>query len=265
MFCLPKAGFQFFICAISLSVSAEAGLMFSDSFVAPNGRLLNNHFPTVGSKWNVTSGTTRLAIQGDAVDTTTTPAAMTLAFSNFSQSLGSGETLTLSFNTANPTSGKFFTKGWAGISLYTGGSSGTEQFFFGSVATHEKWGISGAAVGGIPQLFDTINSAAQSVSFSYVYDTGAWSYTVGGQTKTGTASSGMAFNTIRIGAGEWDFNYADIKVLDIQATSSTVAPVPEPASCVMALLGVVYGGYSRLRTRKRQAVAACPEATECSA
>jgi hypothetical protein len=237
---------------LSLQTITEAEWVFQDDFSAPNGTLLNGSTPDVGSDWDVTSGAAQLIISNSAVDTSfvTAPATYTFAFGNFTRALGSGETLTFTFTTANPANNNFFTSGWAGLSLYTGGSGGTEQFFLGSVGLEPYWGIDGAASGG-KQVFTNITSAAQSVTFTYVYDTGAWNYAIGANTMSGVTTSNLAFNTLRIGA---DFSdTASIKVEGVGVEFSTTAAVPEPSTYLAGICLAAIGAIQWMR-RRRQAV-----------
>ncbi len=230
----------------------KAEWVFQDDFSATNGTLLNGSTPDVGSNWNVTSGAAQLIISNSAVDTSfvTAPATYTFAFGDFTRALSSGETLTFTFTTGNPANNNFFTTGWAGLSLYTGGSGGTEQFFLGSVGLEPYWGIDGAAAGG-KQWFTNIASAAQSVTFTYVYDTGAWNYAIGANTMSGVTTSNLAFNTLRIGA---DFSdTASIKVEGVGVEFSTTAAVPEPSTYLAGICLAAIGTIQWMR-RRRQAV-----------
>jgi len=231
----------------------KAEWVFQDDFSSPNGTLLNGSAPDVGSNWNVTSGAAQLSISNSAVDTSfvTAPATYTFAFGNFTRALGSGETLNFTFTTGNPANNNFFTTGWAGLSLYTGGSGGTEQFFLGSVGLEPYWGIDGAAAGG-KQVFTNITSASQSVSFTYVYNTGAWSYAIGANTMSGVTTSNLAFNTLRIGADFQDI--ASIKVEDVQVQFTTGgAAVPEPSTYLAGVCLAAIGLTQWLRRRQRAA------------
>jgi hypothetical protein len=235
---------------VSFVLGARAELIFSDDFSAPNGTLLNGSTPDVGSNWDVTSGASQLIISNSAVDTSfvTAPSTLTLAFGAFTRALTSGETLTFTFNTANPANNTFFTTGWAGLSLYTGGANGTEQFFLGSIGDEPYWGIDAAASGG-KQWFTNITSAAQAVSFTYAYDTGAWFYSVGTNSMSGVTTTQLAFDTVRIGADYSDL--ASIKVENVQVSVSGGAAVPEPSTYLAGGLLAAIGVLQWVRRRQR--------------
>ena len=236
------------IALLASQVVSQGELIFSDDFSAPNGTLLDGSTPDVGSNWDVTGGAAQLTISNSAVDTSFVSGSMTFAFGDFTRALTNGETLNFSFNTGVSASNNFFTTGWAGLSLYTGGSGGTEQFFLGSVGLEPYWGIDGAAAGG-KQVFSNITSATQSVNFTYAYDTGAWFYSIGTNSMSGVTSSNLAFDTLRIGA---DFNnLASIKVEDVQVSVTSGAAVPEPSTYLAGGLLAAIGVLQWVRRRQR--------------
>jgi hypothetical protein len=238
------------IALLSFGLGARAEWVFQDDFSATNGTLLNGSTPDVGANWNVTSGAAQLIISNSAVDTSFVSGSMTFAFGAFTRALTNSETLTFSFNTGISASNNFLSSGWAGLSLYTGGSGGTEQFFLGSVGLEPYWGIDGAAAGG-KQVFSNISSAAQSVTFTYAYDSGAWVYTVGTNTMSGVTSSNLAFNTLRIGS---DFNnLSSIKVEDVAVQFSATSAVPEPSTYLAGGLVAAIGVLQWMRRRQRTA------------
>jgi hypothetical protein len=238
------------VALFAFQASSQAEWVFQDDFSASNGTLLNGSTPDVGSNWNVTSGAAQLTISNSAVDTSFVSGSMTFAFGAFTRALTSGETLTFSFNTGTSANNNFLTTGWAGLSLYTGGSGGTEQFFLGSVGLQPYWGIDGAAAGG-KQVFSNITSAAQSVTFTYAYDSGAWVYTVGANTMSGVTSSNLAFNTLRIGADFSDLS--SIKVEDVAVQFSATSAVPEPSTYAAGGLLAAIGAFQWMRRRQRAA------------
>lgn len=238
---------------LSLQTITEAEWVFQDDFSASNGTLLNGSTPDVGSSWNVTSGASQLTISNSAVDTSFVSGVMTFAFGDFTRALSAGETLTFTFTTGNPANNNFFTTGWAGLSLYTGGSGGTEQFFLGSVGLQPYWGIDGAAAGG-KQVFSNITSAAQSVTFTYAYDSGAWVYTVGANTMSGVTSSNLAFNTLRIGADFSDLSSIKVEDVAVQFSATSVtSAVPEPSTYAAGGLLAAIGAFQWMRRRQRAA------------
>ena len=229
--------------ALVIPATTYAQVVFDDTFIAADGTLLQGRSPQTGAAWNVSAGASQLSISGGAVDTSAVTPGMTLAFAGFTQALSSGEVLTITFNTQNPASGNFATLGWSGISLYTGGSNGDERFFFGSPGEVPSWGIHGSAVE--RTAMSSVTAAAQSVSFTYNYDTGAWFYSVGTNNLSGTALAGLNLDTLRIGA-DID-NFSDINVSDIRVEFTAV---PEPSTYALFGMGAVVAGYLRWRQRR---------------
>lgn len=146
--------------------------------------------------------------------------------------LGSGQVLTLSYNGVGfggawPNSG-----GYAGVSLYTGytgtAGSGSEQEFVGEPNGANQWGVDGATTGNHNTGSTNIPAVA---TFTYVYDTGAWTFTTsGGGSLSGTAVAHQAFNAARIANG----NGADIDlnnlVVDISAIATPFFAAATPAN-----------------------------------
>lgn len=234
-------GLAVMLSAVRASAYAPPDIVFLDTFDAPNGTSLNGRTPTIGSgTWSVTSGSP--TINNGSVDTSSST-AYTFAFGTFTQALTTDGDLTLDFSTLAPSDGHFLgTSGFAGISLFAGN---TEEVFLGLPGLTGYWGISGAAVVGGAQTLPGVTSAAESADYDYAFDTGAWSFTVGGQTVTGQATPGLAFNQLRIG-GDYN-NISSINVAGgIQVTAS-YPPVPEPTPLALAGLG---GLALLLRKRK---------------
>lgn len=222
------------VCAAVLFLSANissATIIFSDSFSAANGTMLGSY-----NGWNVTSGD--VAIQGGTVDTSLSNTFLinTQAFHTF-QTLTAGSILTLNFTTLAPSSGNFFSGGWAGISLFSGAN---ENFFLGN-ASSPGWALidygntlNNAKVSGVGT---NPSNASQAVQFTYSFDTGAWSYNVGGHTLNGTSASGLAINAVRIGADH--SNISDINVNNITVSTASASAVPEPGTMMLMGSGVL--------------------------
>ncbi len=177
------------------------------------GDLYNGYFFDESS-WDITSG--QLIFSGNSVSTEGNN-DMTLAFIGFNESLVTGKKLTLNFSFGNVIN--FATTGWAGVSLYTGGSSGTEQVFIGSLGNKANWGIGGATLDSEVSFSKT--SPSVDVEFTYVYHSGAWILTVDGEQQSGTMDANLAFNTLRIGADV--NNNADIAIVNVSGAIADVA------------------------------------------
>ena len=241
-----------FVTLLISVLSASGTDVFRDNFTAATGTLLNGRTPEVGGVWNVTTGAASLTITDNAVDTSVVSLSEALAYGGFTSTLSTGQVLTLRFSTAAPASTGFLgTGGWGGVTLYSGGSGGTEQFFLGkpSGSGYANWGITGAAVGWNAWTFSQSLTNAESVVFTYDYDTGAWTYSVGSASTGGTAASHMAFDTVRIASGT-DQGQTAIKVQDV-----SVGVVPEPSSFVLLALGGLGIGACLYRRKRRFAVA----------
>ncbi len=210
--------------ARSFTVYASAATVFQDDFAAANGTALSGRTPTVGSgTWSVTSGGP--TIQNGSLNTYSSGSAtMTTALGTYSTTLGAGKILDVTFATLDPSPGVFFNAGWTGISLFSGA---TEQLYLGNSSS--QWGITGAALSNIAQTVTPSQTVAQTVHFTYVYDTGAWTYQVGAaNVLSGTATNNLALSAVRIGAGNSGSTYANINVdsikiaVGVAGTSQTV-------------------------------------------
>jgi hypothetical protein len=204
----------------------RADIIFRDTFGATDGTSLNGWTPQVGvGTW---SANPAQQINDGSVDTSS-DASMSLAFGTFTRNLGAGETLQLSFSTIAPANNNFLSNnGWAGISLHTDDGTNNEKCFLGDISGQDiHWGI----VVKQPSesiRYTSITGAAQTVNFSYAYDTGAWSYQIGADILSGVTTTNIALSRVRIGAD--NFNITDINVSDI-----TLSTIPEPSSGVLVL------------------------------
>ena len=221
---------------LAITNAHSAVTVFSDDF-SDDGNL-NGQTPGVGEAWSVTAGS--MTSSGGVMDTANTGGGqMKLAYAEFENnlSLGGGEMITLRFVTVN-TSGTF--QDWAGISLYEGN---TERFFMGLPGSSVNWGIDNTGLGG-PAQYTTLPGAAQDVTFTYAYDSGAWTYDVGAQSLSGNGLANLALDKIRIGVD----SDADIAVTSITAQFSDGSAVPEPTT--LGFIGVALVGLCGLGRRK---------------
>jgi|GEM_PF-852350 len=162
-----------------------------------------------------------------------TVGAARLVFGAFTSALGPGQEITLSykvldFGPAFPNSG-----GFAGVSLYTGYSSysnnvvGNEEEFTGEPDNGNQWGLDGTTTGRFGTGGNTNTPA--TASFTYVYNTGAWTFTTsGGVNLSGIGVANQAFNAIRIANGSG----ADI---DLNNLSVVISPATQVSGPWMAL------------------------------
>jgi hypothetical protein len=200
----------------------RGAVVFSDTFSQAPGTVLNGTAADVGGTWNETSGTSLAISAENSLDTS---GAARFLFNNFTGTLGAGQVLTLSFDTVIPAPA--LNGGWAGVSLFSGyvsGSSpGAERMFAGNPSAG-FWGTDGS----IGRHFGTDNALSNHITLTYVYDTGAWSFTSAGFASSGSGPANLALNALRIANG----NGADINVdnltVDISQASvfSFFAPTP---------------------------------------
>jgi hypothetical protein len=220
------------VSALAANVANAQSTVFLDTFSQPGAPIVGST-ADIGGTWTG-SGTANTTWDISAGGTADTSGNGRLVFDNFTASLGAGEVLTLSYDTALQSNGAGLNGGWAGVSLYTGGSGGTEQMFLGEVTSYD-WGKDGSAIGG--QQFGTDNTMANHLTITYAYDTGAWTFTSDNSTLSGIGTAGLALDELRIGNGGG---------ADINLDNLTVTIVPEPAS--LALLGI--GGLGLVLYRR---------------
>jgi len=205
--------------------SARATTVFFDDFSEPANTPIFGKPADIGSSW-YGFGTPPSVDAGGAFDTT---GAARNAFADFTDALGPGQSISLSFDSLPMASGPLFASGVAGISLYFGP---TEGVFVGDTFYGNTWGVDESAVGG-PHLTDSPVRTA-SVLFTYVYDTGEWSLTVNnGSTFTlsGVGQAQEPFDNLRVANDMGgDFRVDNIKV--------DISPVPEVSSLVFLIAGL---------------------------
>jgi hypothetical protein len=196
--------------------------------------------PIVGTTWVGTdSGATFQYGANSAGNIETTPysiytdGSQCAIYSGLTSALGSGKILTVSYNLIdfganwNTNSG-----GYAGVSLYTGytgiAGSGSEEEFIGEPSGANQIGLDGATTGNRVNGNTTVPTM---VTFTYVYDTGAWTFTsTGGINLSGTGTAQQAFNAVRIangGGADIDLNSL---VVDISAVATPYFAAVSPAN-----------------------------------
>jgi len=225
---------------LAFNVSKGQTTVFYDNFSGTPGT------PVIGSTPNVGGVFTGSGPDISADNTYDTAGGSYQAFSTFTSDLGAGEMITLSYNELVPAAGAgtVFT-GWGGVSLFSGGPSGTEEIFTGNSALG-SWGTDGNNATSGPGAFwiNPTTAAVQgnnhdnasgdsmvpnTITLTYNYDTGYLTFTTDNASYSGTEAAGQELDTLRIGNGAGDqLNISDLSVV--------ISPVPEPAS--MALLGL---------------------------
>ena len=217
---------------LAITNAHSAVTVFSDDF-SDDGNL-NGSSPDIGGTWDVAAGP--LTISGGSV--VLPYSGEYQAFAALTQTLGVGQIMTLNYETtASENSGS-----WVGLSLFVGGVTGSEEIFTGLPGNSAEWGVDGNAVGSHKGTGMILGG--RSVTFSYVYDTGAWSLDVDGSQISNTGDSGVAIDAIRIGAG----NNASMTFSDITVQFDGGATVPEPTT--PGLIGVALVGLCGLGRRK---------------
>lgn len=209
-----------FVCLFAGTVASDAAVVFADDFSYTNGTTLHGQNPDVGSgTWNGGSGWQAndgaVALVGSS-DTT---------FGTFTETLSAGKTLTITFNTLEITG--FLGNNWAGVALFNGGN---EAFMFGDTGgPNTDWRVYPLNV----STGDT--NQVNTATFSYVYDTGAWTFhlAASGYSTNGTATKEFALNRVRL-AGGGVTEGGNMKLDGI-----TVTIVPEPGSAVLAAMGML--------------------------
>lgn len=205
----------------------KGAVVFSDDFSEAPGTLIIGKSPDVGGAWTGTGN----GVTVSSVNSLDTAGISIQVFGGFTAALGAGQILTLQYDTLAPASGTFLNNNtsWAGVSLYTGhttGTSGNERMFTGNPSAG-FWGTDGSAIG---RHFGTDNTEATHATFTYVYNTGAWTFsTASGYTTNGTGTANLALNAFRVGNGTSYIN-VDNLVVDISAVPvvSFVAQTPAP-------------------------------------
>jgi MYXO-CTERM domain-containing protein len=206
----------------------QGAVVFADDFSEPDGTAIIGKSPDVGSAWTGNAP----GISGGSFDTT---GAGRAAFGSFTTALTVGQTLTLTYDTLPVASNNSFSNGYAGVSLYVAGS---EQVFTGDTGGGNFWGVDQPGVGGNHLSAD--NTAVTTATFTYAYDSGAWSFTtLSGVNLSGVGLPGEAFDQLRVANGAG----GDIRVDNL---SVNVTTVPEASS--LGLLGL--GAFGMLRRRR---------------
>jgi hypothetical protein len=214
--------------------ACRGAVVFSDNFSQAPGTAIVGESPTIGSAWTG-NGNGVTVSSANSLDTS---GLSIQVFGGFTAALGTGQIITLQYDTLAPAAGTFLVNNtsWGGISLfsgYTGGTSGTEEMFAGNPSAG-FWGTDGT----IGRYFGTDTNEISRATLTYAYDTGAWTFTTAtGYTNSGTGPAHYALNALRVGDGSAYINVKDITV-NISAVQFVTFAAVSPAN----------GSYSGSRT-----------------
>lgn len=213
------------------TAAGNAAVVFSDDFSHADSTVLAGQAPDVGAGtwtggggWQVNGGALALVGGADSV------------YGAFTDTLSAGETLTITFTTGSITG--FLGSSWAVVSLF---DSTSELAYIGDPGGPTTYWSMG---GSIANVTTTDSGQANTATFSYVFDSGAWSFSTAGGSYNGTGTKEYAIDHIRIAsAGTSDSPAGNMKLDGI-----TVTIVPEPGSALLAAMG----GLAILRRRARK-------------
>jgi len=233
-----------FVCLFAGTAASHATLVFADDFSGyADGTALTGHAPVVGSgTWG---GTDAWKVNGGAVSLVDGGGGSVIGY--FASPLAAGQKLTLTFDTQAITG--FLGSSWAVVSLLDSLDGGHERCAIGDPGgDNTTWGMR------IIGDFDTTDSnQANTATFSYVYNTGAWTFSTNGGGYSGAVTPGYALDHLRIASGGYyDHPIAgNMKLSDISVSidSDTITSVPEPGS--LLALGGLLGSGMFLRFRRR--------------
>jgi hypothetical protein len=209
--------------------------------------------PIVGGVWQGNDSGTTFTYGGNSAGhteaTTTsmyTDGSARSIYSIFTSTLGAGQTLTLSYDLIGFGNGLPSSPGFAGVSLYSGLTSansdgsqngGSEKEFVGEPNGNTHIGLD-QAISGFQNSGNT--TVPTLLTFTYVYDTGAWTFTsTGGINMSGTGPADVALNSLQIHNGNSG---------DLDLNNLTVTIVPEPTT--IALVGAGMGLLCFMRRRQ---------------
>jgi hypothetical protein len=203
----------------------KATTVFLDTFSNAPGTAIVGQTPDVGL--GTLEGNPGGTLTITANHTLNTAGAARNVYGAFTSALGPGQQLTLSFYVLNFGSGFPTNGGYAGVSLYTNYSSfsnnatGNEEEFIGEPDNDNQWGLDQATTGRQDTGGNTNIPAA--VTFTYVYNTGAWTFTnTGGVNLSGFGVANQAFNALQIHNGDGgDIELSNISVVVSPYTNTT--------------------------------------------
>jgi hypothetical protein len=250
------------VSALPLSMCKAQTTVFQDFASGDvSGNNIVGSTALVGGTWqgNTNNNTFEYGFNG-AGDTEATTTSMYTdgqarsVWNAFTSALGTGQQLTVTYDLLGfgnnwPNNHAAGDSGFGGVSLYAGftGSdangdgSGSEQEFLGQPWQSNQLGIDSNISGNHTYGQPTFGSPVL-LTFTYVYDTGAWTFTSSsGVNASGTGAANEALNGLQIHNG----NNGDI---DLNNLMAVISPVPEPTT--MALAGAGMGVLFLMRRRQ---------------
>lgn len=240
---LPRSCFLLLVAVAALAMAhpLSAATVAADDFDDADGTLLADKAADVGGPWRVTGGGGDLDVLGGVLDTTGAGRTGFLDFAG-GKTLGTGEVLTMTLTTVNPSGNNFFSGGYAGFSFFAG-NDGSEVIFVGDTGGGEFWGLDQAITGGL-SLSDN-NEANATAIFTYEFDSGAYSLTVNDQVElAGIGTPNLAVDRFRFING----NGGDL-IMDSLLVDISPAAVPEPST--MAIVAAALVGLTTVRRLRR--------------
>ncbi len=206
--------------SVVISPATKNQTVFLDSFSEASGTVLVGQPANIGGTWSQ-NGTSANGLTVGPANSLNTRGAGRQVFNGFTSALGAGQMLTLTYDTVDDGNTAALNGGWAGVSLYSGYVSGNtvgnEQIFVGNPSA-SAWGTDGGVTG---RNFGGDNTLVNHLTLTYVYDTGAWTFSSNNFSTAGTGVPNIALNGLRVGNG----NNADIDLDNITVNISAVPVV----------------------------------------
>ena len=234
--------FLFSAFVVPLSLKAQTTVFRDFTPSDTSGANIVGSNPIVGGTWQGTAGGQLLQYGANSGGTPeATPYSMYTngagrsIFSAFTSTLGAGQQITVSFNLLGFGTNFPNSNGYAGVSLYTGflsadgngnaqvSAGGGEREFIGEPNDNNSIGLDQAGTGHQTSGNTTVNVLA---SFTYAYDTGAWTFTTtGGVNMSGIGTPNLAFNALQVhngSGGDFDLNNLSVVIGPVPAKGQTV-------------------------------------------
>lgn len=197
-------------CVFAGAVAANAAVVFEDDFSYDDGTALSGQTPDVGGAWSggggwkANGGAVALAAGSDAV------------FANFTSALSEGQKLTVTFDTQEIAG--FLGSSWAVVSLF---SNNSELAYIGDPGGDTTYW----SIGGIANVTTADSNQANTATFTYEYNTGAWTFSTNASGYSGNGTPGLAINRLRVASGGVEENKTgNMKLDSITVSIEQIAP-----------------------------------------